>query len=335
MAARLLALGADLEAGDRMGRTALHLAAWRGLSLEVTDLLIARGAALEAVDRVGRTPLHLALSRGRSVATVRLLIAEGAPLELRSGYGRRPLHAAARAPGGAELVEALLAADASLEGRDRLGRSALHAAAQGSAGRRRGRCGRCSLRGARVDARDGRGLDGAALRGALRAQSRGGVRAARSRREAHCAHARARDGCGRSLSATRRSATPTRGSGCSRGATPGRPGAERRCTPGSPRSVRSARRSRTTCATRGFAAPAEATAGGARALLRPPARRAPALERVVRARCGGARSHRAGGRERLRAGAARAGAGHRRRAAAQPRRGAGAPHGLGPDALLP
>ena len=63
MAGRLLALGAELEAGDRMGRTALHLAAWRGVSLEVTELLIAHGARLEAVDRVGRTPLHLALAR--------------------------------------------------------------------------------------------------------------------------------------------------------------------------------------------------------------------------------------------------------------------------------
>ena len=88
---------------------------------------------------------------------MRLLIAEGAPLEPRSGYGRRPLHAAARAHRGGRSwsrrcllrTRASRGATGSVAARCTRRRKAARAAP--------GRCGRCWLRGARVDARDGRG----------------------------------------------------------------------------------------------------------------------------------------------------------------------------------
>lgn len=65
--------GADVDARDEFGFTALHLAAllWNG----AVSLLLCRGADVNARDEAGNTPLHLAALRG---ACVDALLAGGA-----------------------------------------------------------------------------------------------------------------------------------------------------------------------------------------------------------------------------------------------------------------
>ena len=73
----LLRDGADVNAAQGDGMTALHWAAERG-DRELADMLLYAGAHLEAVTRLGGyTPLHLASRSGRS-SVVEALTAAGA-----------------------------------------------------------------------------------------------------------------------------------------------------------------------------------------------------------------------------------------------------------------
>jgi ankyrin repeat protein len=60
----LLAAGADLDAADAEGMTALHYAATSDYNLPIVALLAAYGAKINATDRFGRTPLDYAIERG-------------------------------------------------------------------------------------------------------------------------------------------------------------------------------------------------------------------------------------------------------------------------------
>lgn len=51
-----------MSAQDHGGRTALHMAAERGIQ-KMIKLLIGKGAEASPVDRFGRTPLHLSAFR--------------------------------------------------------------------------------------------------------------------------------------------------------------------------------------------------------------------------------------------------------------------------------
>ena len=91
----LVDAGADLNAKDALGRTALHMAAFYG-QLKVTELLIDRGADVNVKDRVGMTPLHVAvLSGGRQ--EVELLLEKKAGINIKSDAGQTALHLAAAA----------------------------------------------------------------------------------------------------------------------------------------------------------------------------------------------------------------------------------------------
>jgi uncharacterized protein len=60
----LLSAGADLEAVDAEGMTALHYAATSDYNMPIIALLAAYGAKINAPDRFGRTPLDHAIERG-------------------------------------------------------------------------------------------------------------------------------------------------------------------------------------------------------------------------------------------------------------------------------
>ena len=60
----LLSAGADLEAADADGMTALHYAATSDYNLPIVALFAAYGAKINAPDRFGRTPLDYAIERG-------------------------------------------------------------------------------------------------------------------------------------------------------------------------------------------------------------------------------------------------------------------------------
>lgn len=109
----LIRSGADVDAAQGDGMTALHWAAERG-DPDLTRLLLEAGARGTVVTRLGGyTPLHLAARAGAG-PVVRLLVEGGAPADRAADNGTTPLHFAA-ASGSVEAVEVLLAAGAEVD----------------------------------------------------------------------------------------------------------------------------------------------------------------------------------------------------------------------------
>lgn len=103
----LLQQGADVNAAQGDGMTALHWAAERG-DLEMARMLIYAGAGLEAVTRMAEyTPLHLASRAGHGGVARALLEAGSDPAAPTASGGATPLHLAAAA-GDAEAVSVLV-----------------------------------------------------------------------------------------------------------------------------------------------------------------------------------------------------------------------------------
>ena len=113
----LLEEGSDVNAPHGDGMSALHWAARRG-DARMADMLVAAGARLEAGTRIGAyTPLHLA-ARGGNSAAATLLIEAGAEVAAATvPGGARPLHLAAAA-GNVASVQALIAAGADPNARE-------------------------------------------------------------------------------------------------------------------------------------------------------------------------------------------------------------------------
>jgi ankyrin repeat protein len=128
----LLSRGADVNAADGFGRTALHIAAEKGF-LAVAEVLLAHHADLNARDSQSngeRTPLHLAAERG-NVEMLKWLIARGADINARSKNGSTPLGDAASA-GQLDSIRVLLAAKADPDNADNYGRTPMSYAAEGN-----------------------------------------------------------------------------------------------------------------------------------------------------------------------------------------------------------
>src|SRR5688572_10579889 len=87
--------GADVNAAQGDGMTALHWAADRG-NAEMAELLIYAGANISAQTRIGQyTPLHLAAKSG-SAAVTKALLKAGIDVNVRSTNSAvTPLHLAA------------------------------------------------------------------------------------------------------------------------------------------------------------------------------------------------------------------------------------------------
>lgn len=154
----LLEGGADVNAYDKFGSTALELAAWRGKK-EVIDLLLDAGvkipskgphvfhvftqAASQGLSRLfgeiikagvdptftlgsGGTLLHEAAAGG-SAEIIAILIDKGLDINLKDNYGWTPLHYAAR-DGRLQAVEGLIAKGADIDARTIMGQSPLNVA---------------------------------------------------------------------------------------------------------------------------------------------------------------------------------------------------------------
>ncbi|KAG7396781.1 hypothetical protein PHYBOEH_001810 [Phytophthora boehmeriae] len=104
----LLSHGADTEAHDDDGKTALYLATNDEL-FEVAKLLVERGAHLDIQDLAGRSPLHVCLqgSAGKSAQLTNLLISRGAPIDIPDKAGETPMVVAVRC-GDTEALQLLL-----------------------------------------------------------------------------------------------------------------------------------------------------------------------------------------------------------------------------------
>jgi uncharacterized protein len=113
----LLKQGADVNAAQGDGMTALHHAAERG-DAEMSETLVYAGANVAATTRIGQyTPLHIAGRSGR-VQVVEILLKAGADVAARTATtGVAPLHLAA-ASGAADAVRLLLDHGADADARE-------------------------------------------------------------------------------------------------------------------------------------------------------------------------------------------------------------------------
>jgi ankyrin repeat protein len=130
--ARLLQSGADVNAQQADGATALQWAAYRG-DAPLAELLLKAGAKPGLANHDGATPLWLAATRG-DAAVIRALLDGGADANERLPLDRRPLMLAARS-GNVDAVRALLehGADVNASEAERGTTALMQAADQGHA----------------------------------------------------------------------------------------------------------------------------------------------------------------------------------------------------------
>src|SRR5579862_5775881 len=129
---RLLKRGADVNAQQADGATALQWAAYRG-DARLAELLLKAGAKPGLANHDGATPLWLAAARG-DAAVIRALLKGGADANEQLPLGRRPLMLAARS-GNVDAVRALLdhGADVNASETERGTTALMQAADQGHA----------------------------------------------------------------------------------------------------------------------------------------------------------------------------------------------------------
>jgi len=112
----LLRKGADVNAAEGDGMTALHWAASNG-SVEMTKMLVAAGAKLDVVTRIGgHTPLHVAAENGAG-DVMKALVDAGANVTAVTSTGVTPLHLAAES-GTVVGMTALLGKGADVNARE-------------------------------------------------------------------------------------------------------------------------------------------------------------------------------------------------------------------------
>jgi ankyrin repeat protein len=113
----LLKQGADVNAAQGDGMTALHWAAMKN-DVEMATMLLYAGANVKASSRLGAyTPLYLAAKNGNA-AMVTALIDGGADVKAATGNGTTPLMVAA-ASGSAEAVKVLLDKGAEVDAKEK------------------------------------------------------------------------------------------------------------------------------------------------------------------------------------------------------------------------
>jgi ankyrin repeat protein len=120
----MIKAGADVNAAQGDGMTALHWAAMHG-DVEQTRMLVYAGARTEAATRNGNyTPLHLAAQNGK-VSVIRALLDGGANVKAATtSGGATPLHFAAE-NGNPDAIVALIEKGAVVDARETFGQTPL------------------------------------------------------------------------------------------------------------------------------------------------------------------------------------------------------------------
>lgn len=98
LAALMLAAGADVNAHDEAGRTALMHACWRNGEANAVKTLLAADAKLEATDQDGATALLVGARFGERPDVVRTLLAAGADATAKDRLGRDAYELASLGP---------------------------------------------------------------------------------------------------------------------------------------------------------------------------------------------------------------------------------------------
>jgi len=110
----LLREGADVNAAQGDGMSALHWAAERG-DMALMEVLLYAGAELEASTRIGQyRPLHIAARNGNREALDRLIAAGAEVSAITYPSGSTPLHLAALS-GNGDLIHSLVSAGAEID----------------------------------------------------------------------------------------------------------------------------------------------------------------------------------------------------------------------------
>ncbi len=115
LVATLLDSGADVDAVNRLGASALYIAAKSGNG-DLIEQLLKAGARPDVALELGETPLMTASQTG-SVKGVRLLLAAGADVNVRENSRNQTALMWAAAQGHTEVARLLIAAGADLEAR--------------------------------------------------------------------------------------------------------------------------------------------------------------------------------------------------------------------------
>ena len=113
----LVTAGAEMEAKDKKGLTALMLAAKKG-HVETAQCLVTDGAEMEAKDKKGLTALMLAAKKGH-VETAQCLVTDGAELEAKDEDGKTALMWA-KSEGHTKVTKLLARLDKDLKKSDQL-----------------------------------------------------------------------------------------------------------------------------------------------------------------------------------------------------------------------
>ena len=113
----LLEAGADMMARDNVGRTCIHLAAFKN-NINIIRLLVSKGMDVNIQTSIsGHTPLHMVCMVSPSnnkVETARVLLELGADINAQDGMGNTPLHQACRDRMNPGLIRFLIANGANV-----------------------------------------------------------------------------------------------------------------------------------------------------------------------------------------------------------------------------
>ena len=99
-----------INATDKEGRTALHIAARKGYTKSLEMLLKTNKVNINIADKYGWTPLHFAVRYANAETVKALLDADGINVNAKDLNGYTPLHVAAEYA-GADVIKLLLGAD--------------------------------------------------------------------------------------------------------------------------------------------------------------------------------------------------------------------------------